>query len=429
MAGDIKEESTDLLNEYNFIVEYDIYKKYKDLDGKAFSMNQIEENYQKAKGKYKKYSSLSNKELKRLIKSKLPFLLDEFSFDEIIKKYCKDYYHFYQTLSVIIHPGDLLLTYPKLQGLNFQPLLARLAGDFLEIINKEYAETKISTKKNLASEKHLILDCSINISYLDYAAKEKEELYKAAKDIEKEFGENTDSYLFKELGNSIEEIAYDKTFGSSEIVKCKVKPIIEMSAFGHYIDKIEFSTSNSQILAKLVTKQTRIRLMDIEGVDSKDEADKAFELYKKIKPEISRDEYDDSFKYGLGFIPEKPSINKFVEDYIDSIIPKSDIFNQHMKMVYDESQFLSHAEGYMISCNTGAFMEYSPVMVFIDICAESMLDSYIDMLKTHDIIENDNKYSSIIKALSCYLSSLKNLAQKKNEMDKKFNDCKTNYVG
>ena len=52
----------ELLEYYNYICEYNSYKKYKDkLDGKQFDFKQIEENYRKAIEKYKPLLPAKNK--------------------------------------------------------------------------------------------------------------------------------------------------------------------------------------------------------------------------------------------------------------------------------------------------------------------------------------------------------------------------------
>jgi len=421
LAGKIPECATDLLNEYNYIVEYNIYKRYeKELDGKAFDFKQIQENYELTKAKYKDHVNLTPGKFKKLIGSKVPFLLDEYSFDEIIKNNCQDYYKFYRLLSVIVHPSDLLLTYPTLQNEDLQPLTFRLFSDFLDIVAKEYKEYNFKCKKTLNDELLLIFPQNINSQYLDYATKEKDSLYNIAEIIEKKFKENSMSYILKELGNSIEEMAIDKTFGFSEIVKCKFKPVMEILATYNYIRKLPH-TVETKYLEELFTISTRINLMEIYEDNSIEQINKAFELYKNVKSNISYEDFSKNYKYTLGFIPYKQSFNQFVRTLIDDFVKKDDTLNAHMKMVYDESQFLSHANGYMISSNTGAFMEYSSVIVFVDYLTLALLDYYIKWVKVYNIIEGNGSYSKFIDSILENKNTLSKIANDKNRMDKNNN--------
>ncbi|HOJ44634.1 MAG TPA: hypothetical protein PK340_01165 [Bacilli bacterium] len=427
VAGEVPQEATELINEYNYIAEYNVYKRYKDkLNGVQFDFDQIENNHELAKEKYRKHSNLSSSEFNKLIQSKVPFLLDEFSFDELIKKYSADYYQYYRLLSVILHPSDMLLTYPVLQKEDLTPLMKRLFADFIDVLIGQYIDASFIGKKTLKQEIDFIFSSGLNHIYMQHATKQKKILFNVAEIIEKAHSENTMSYIFRELGTSIEEMALDKTFGFSEVVKCKFKPVIEILAMSNYLLKLPH-TIEKHHLEQLITKHTRINLMAALDLDFSNENKDAFELMKKENKDVNKEEFLKNFKHSLGFSPKKISINKLVRSLIDDFIPKNETFNSHMKMVYDEAQLLSHANGYMISSNSGAFMEYSSVIPFVDYLISALLDYYIAEWKLYDIYEGEGKHADFISSIKNCLNDFSKEAKLKNEMDKKWQKYKVTY--
>jgi len=427
VAGEIPQEATELINEYNYIAEYNVYKRYKDkLDGVQFDFSQIEKNHEFAKEKYRKNSNLSSSEFNKLIQSKMPFLLDEFSFDELIKKYSADYYQYYRLLSVILHPNDMLLTYPVLQKEDLTPLMKRLFADFIEVLIGQYRDAAFIGEKTLKQEIDFIFSNPLNQKYMQHATEQKKILFNVAEIIKNVHGENTMSYICRELGTSIEGMALDKTFGFSEVVKCKFKPVIEILSMSNYFLKLPHTVEKHH-LEQLITKHTRINLMAALDLDFSNENKEAFELMKKENKDVNQEEFLTNFKHSLGFIPKKTSINTLVRSIIDDFIPKDETFNAHMKMVYDEAQLLSHANGYMISSNTGAFMEHSSVIPFIDYLTSGLLEYYIAEWKLYDICEGEGKSADFIASIKKCSNDFSIEAKQKNEMDKKWQPYKVTY--
>lgn len=428
LSGEISEDSNELINNYNYIVEYNIYKKYKDsLDKKEFDFNQIENNFKKAKLLYRnELSDMNSKEFKNILNSKLPFLKEEFTFDELIKKYCEGFYQYYRILSVMIHPNDIVLTVNYLKDLDFEVLEANIHLVILETINKYYASIILNSTKTLRQEIGLISSNEINNYYLRMATSQKEVLFRFAKKIEEQYDFNSQSELFKELGKTIESIALDKTFGFNEIVKSKFKMVIEMLAFNHYIANLPHDLEN-KYLAELVTKHTRIQLMEINGIDIKEKLDDAYNCYMNYDQNITYDDFKNKFSKSLGFIPQEISINKIVYDFINTLTENDIIFSNYMKMVYDESQFLSHANGYMISSNTGSFMDYSSVIVFTDLAVGYIMELYCNITQLYNETEGEHKLNKFIYDIKKSLKDFKKHAKLKNEIDDKFKNLKQNY--
>lgn len=424
--NDIPSESEELLESYNYLCEYNSYKRYKDvLDGKQFDFNQIETNFKNTKNKYREMmNDKSSNEFNHLIKSKLPFLFQNYCFDELIKAYCENLYDYYKILSVFVHPNDLYLSYPIFKELDFKELEMIMFGYVGLIITHFYKNG--TCKKNLKSEISFIVTNEFNNFYLNCATKQKEILFKYAQLIEEKMGENSQSYIFQELGLGIDNIALDKTFGFSEVVKCKFKPLVELAAMNHYIAKLPHY-EDKRYLAEIMTKHTRYRILNAYGENTDDVLKDAYNLwYDKIE-KIDFDTFKRKFDNILGFIPDGRSINKLVYDLIDDVIVDDKVFNAHMKMVYDESQMLSHANGYMISSNTGAFMEYSSVIPFLDMIISFEMNYYISYVKIYNESEGEHKYNKFIYDLNKQFKEFHKAAKAKNELDYKLKDLKVVY--
>ena len=424
--GDITEESTDLINNYNYILEYNIYKKYKDLDHKQFYFSQIESNFTDAKQVYRDdLKDINSAEFKKLISSsKTPFLFSDYSFDKLIQMYCGDYYMYYRMMSVMIHPNDLYISHDMLNDFDYNLLEARLFMDFTNaIVNYNH---KINSKKTLREEIQFIATNEFNNIYLNCATTQKKALYKIADLTFSKVGENTQGYFFIELGKAIESIAIDKTFGFSEIVKCKFKFIIELLSLQYYISKI-INTEDTEYKAKLLTKHTRIKLMEIYKIDNETEWLDAYKLYKTNVEECSYEEFKIVFSKSLGFIEDTISINKLVYTFIEDILSNDAVMCSHMKMVYDESQALSHANGYMIISNSGAFMEQSSVIPFVDRCTDFILNRFVAQWMLYIAVENDSKSKKFVYDVKKQCKIFSNAAMTKNKMEYDLKDFKVLY--
>lgn len=428
LAGDVPTDAEELINSYNYIAEYNIYKRYKSvLDKKEFNFEEIENNFKNTKSMYREVlNDINSSKFKDLLNSKLPFLKDDFTFDSLIQKYSPGFYSTYRILSVMVHPNDLLLTVDFLGSIEFEVLEANIHLVVFDIIKKCYLNVKLSSTKTLREEISLISSNEINNLYLNMATAQKKTLFKLADMIEEKHNENTQSILFRELGKAVESMAIDKTFGFNEIVKCKFKIVIEMLALNYYISTLPHNLED-QFLEELVTKHTRLKLMEIYGIDQKEKLEDAYKCYMNYDKNISFEEFKKKFFKSLGFVPGDISITKFVFNFIDALTKDNQDFGNHMKMVYDESQFLSHANGYMISSNSGAFMDYSSVIIFTDVCIEYIIELYYNRYKLYNESKGEHKYNKFIYDLNKCLKDYKKYAKIKNETDYKFKDFKVNY--
>ena len=141
-------------------------------------------------------------------------------------------------------------------------------------------------------------------------------------------------------------------------------------------------------------------------------------------------------KTTLGFLSEKKTITEFVNDFFDNIcdvgleaFPSSfdikemlDIKN-YAKLCYAEANSLSHANGYMIKSNTGAFTDYFYVILVIDVCIINIL------LKMYTAIVNFSKvnsknYNKLIYDMNKRIKKYHKLMLSKCELDLMMNPFK-----
>lgn len=430
MVGDITEDAKELINNYNYIVEYSTYRKYKSiLEGKQFLFEQIKNNFTDAKSIYRKaLDDINSDEFKKLVNSKVPFLGENYSFDALVQKYFNDLYEYYRILSVMIHPNDVNLTIDLPGQLDFEVLEANLFLPIMESMEKYYINAKLPKSKLLREEVAYISGNPLNNAYMNLATSQKQALFDLADMIEKKYNHNTQSELFRELGRSIVSISLDKTFGFTEIVKAKFKVIIEMIALNYYIATLPHFEENAY-LAELLTKHTRIKLMEIYGIDTKEKLKDAYECYLNSGDNISFEDFKIKFSSSLGFISEQTSIAKLVYKFIDDITANNEVMKAHRRMLYDESQNLSHANGYMIVANSGAFMEYSTVTTFVDESVDFLIELYYNHYKLYNDTEGEHKENKFVYDIKKYQKRYYKAATAKDKMDYAFKDCKVTYDG
>lgn len=430
LADDVDEEAEELIKYYAYIIEYNTYRKYKNiLDGKQFYFEQIKNNFSTAKDVYRKaLDDINCEEFRKLINSKLPFLRENYSYDKLIQTYCSDLYQYYRIMSVMIHPNDLNLTVDLPQNMQFELLEYNLVLPILKIIEKCYANVNLPKSKSLREEIAVISNNPLNNAYMNYASTQKQALFALADMIEKKYNHNTQSEVFRELGKSIVSISLDKTFGFSEIVKSKFKMIIEMIALNYYIAKIPH-IEGFEYLAQLFSKHTRIKVMEICNINTEESFKDAYECYLKSGDQISFDAFKEKFSSSLGFIPEPSSISKLVYQFIDDITANDEVMRAHRKMLYDEAQNLSHANGYMISANSGAFMEYSTVTTFVDISVDFLINLYYSIYKLYNDTEGNNKENKYVYDIRKYQKQYHRAAVSKDKLDYMFKDKQVTFDG
>ncbi len=428
LAGDVTKESGQLIQEYSYIAEHEMYHRYPIFDGKLFFLKDIDENFEKAKQDFLELVKLSVSDFNHLVEAKMPFLLNHKSFDSIIKKYLSEFYQFYHIISILIHPSDLLITasYVKDNSSNFSLLGIELLFNLYKVVLIVYPDITITPTKTLEYEEQYVTANPINIKYMGFVKRQCNALDHLANNLRKKMDNNTQSNILEELSNYIQSMAIDKIYGYSEIVKCKIKPVMETLAISHYIG-FRIHTLDNIYLDQLLTAHTYIQLNNVLGKDTSKEMQSSYELYKKADPNISYDDFKKLFNTNLGFIYEKTSIKKLVYNSIDDyfkIVPENAL---ELKMFYDESQLLSHGNGYMLQSNTGAFMDSSPAIEFIDRTVSYYLNRYLNTWKAYDELEGNHHNEKTIHDINKCLKEFHENGILKTKMDNKYKDSRVSY--
>ena len=73
-----------------------------------FDFEDVKKNYENTKEKYKdSITDKSGRDFKYLLRSKLPWLKQEYKFGELISTYCENLLDYYKYLSFVIHPNEI----------------------------------------------------------------------------------------------------------------------------------------------------------------------------------------------------------------------------------------------------------------------------------------------------------------------------------
>ena len=215
-----------------------------------------------------------------------------------------------------------------------------------------------------------------NNGYLEFANQQANILNRVADILDNKFSDLFPTQMLREVGDDIYLLALDKVFGYAEIIKAKFKHIVETLALEMYMNKNVYPW-----IIDLNRYNTHLRMLQVLDPEKYEEKSRFY--YKKIKKKtnIDYETFVSKTSKMLGFVDNFESINKFVYSFIEACLVSNPEYIAHIKMLYDESQALSHANGYMIGANNGAFGEYSLVLYFIDLAQKVILNLIIAHIK------------------------------------------------
>ena len=383
-AGDITADQKELFNEQYKLIEYRFYNKI-DFCDNGYSVNpqQLKENYDSACRAFET-KGYSNQEVNTFSKTRAPFLCrGKFNFNEIIEKHLPQFLDAYIYLSTHIHPS---IHYPFKDN-ECYTMIALL---ILRLVKDRYSTYKADSTPSLPFfEEELAVygvQGSITIARQLYTIQYRqcEILLEIAELYEKKFEDA--KYVpefFKEVARILYDVNTDSQLGYTENPKLKFKVIAEMFAC---FSKMSLDIINGQSFYMLMYAHELFKQHEIENIECpQDIIDFAFVHYKQIHPNstASKDTFLKAFKLANGFlIDEKAkriSLKSFVFDYLDSVLDSNlttekgaNILNQY-KVLYLESQGMSHGCGYLYFANHGAWMEDINVIVFLDIALNNIL--------------------------------------------------------
>ena len=429
-SGDVSDTQKELFNEQYKLIEYKSYKDNKlVLTGTVIDPEQMEENYLSAKSMFIKHG-FSESNVKAFLQTRVPFLCDKkFNFNSAIKKYCPNFEEAYIYLSRRIHPS----TY-------YEPVNSEYVQRIIMVI--VFMLTDRYTKQNISSKMALPYFEESKIVYgtpqlpsfgqilFDIQKKQWEITMNIADFFAKKLKENNYvSCFFREVSMVIHDINTDSHLGYCENTKLKFKAIAEMFAC---FDKTYFQKDPNQGQAAYLLMDIHEVFKDHEMLGENAPADileKAFARYKDVYPnsEISIDTFSKSFRTSTGFLIDEKgkciTLCKLVSNYIEALLSEikntdqGEKFINLYKLIYFESQNMSHGCGYLYFANQGAWSEDINVILFLDKSIQYILDKFCMISAEYHFPNEEND-----DFLELFLSSAKEMNEliaTKNEIMQK----------
>lgn len=422
---DVLKNSEYLLKGFNFMCEKDLYKKFKDLDGKYFDLSEIEKNasdyIEDFKRVYKEDFPASS--YKTIFKNRnLAFLEGNYSYLDLIEFYASEYLVEYKILSTVCHISDIKLSDEFINNYDCIKLIDRLIKDVFNEVDEYYGDSLKILKENTFEYESNLFGISFNNinPFLKYNVNEVKNIYLLASNISLNYSKfYNDTYLpavfFSRIGTEIEALSYDFCYGFYENAKSRIKPILEMISTFHFIIK---HIKSKEDLWKLKLMQLHFNL----------------NISKNIK-EVSEEEFNDlgyvNFSYNeFKGICNKSliscfgynGINQFVYEMIDDYISNKEQ-NLICKLIYAESQYFSHGNGYSLTSNLGSFKDIDSCVDIVDNLLLCSIREYSTTELVNSIYESNlhkDNYNLAIK----YLEILKENIDKKKKVRKEMKNNK-----
>ena len=429
-SGDISETQKELFNEQYKLIEYKSYKDNKlILTGTVINPEQMEENYLSAKSVFINFG-FSESNIKAFLRTRVPFLCDkDFNFNSEIKKYCPDFEDAYVYLSRRIHPS----TYYQVVNTEY---IQSIILVIIHILTDRYTKQNIHSKIELPylQESRIIYGTSQMLSpaqaLFDIQKKQWEITMNIADFFAKKLKEdNYVSCFFREVSMVIHDINTDSQLGYCENTKLKFKAIAEMFAC---FDKTYFKKDPNQGQAAYLLMDAHEVFKDYEMLDIEAPADileRAFIRYKDVYPnsQITIEAFTNSFKKSTGFLIDEEgkciTLCKLVFDYIQDLFSEikdteqGSNFIELYKLLYFESQNMSHGCGYLYFANQGAWSEDINVIVFLDGSLRYILRKFCMVSAEYQFPNEEND-----EYMELFLTSIKEmiaLIDTKNEIIQK----------
>lgn len=414
LQGDIGEVQIELLKKQVFLIEYKVYKKFDDIAEKILIPEKLQIDYDNAKAFYfeKLRDKFTDKKIKDIIKSQVPFLCNpKTNFWNIIENYLgKEYAEIYGLLSQAIHPS--LNTFYKVEELhNIMPTIVLL-------IVEEYAELS-NSKENFKNFFNNVWQYPITREYKKIIEKQCQCVNEISKVFEQYFKNGYVSNALNTIILLLQDMCTDKIMGLCEQVKSKWKILLELFAGFHemYLHLVP----KTQEYYKLLEEHQGMQFK--RNCNLKYSLDDAYKIYKEIFPNgVNQKDFENKFKEVCGYtIDEKGNVKtltQLVEKYIGLFQDKKAPIpiERSMLLNYLERHMLSHANGYMWYTNSGAWGDINIIFFLIDLCLEFMLQSILSVFTIHREVEETNEYKPIINILRNSLKRLRVLFKQQMEI-------------
>ena len=409
-AGDITESQKELFNVQYSLIEYQCYKdKIINITRDIIGFKELNKEYHTALNLFAKYGYNESK-VQKFMQTRAPFLCQErFNFNKLIKKYLPKYEKQYIYLSMLIHPSSYYATPTNEEFIAF-------TLDLLYLITQHYG------KRNIQHKELSFYQESVLIYGPEELSTPSQKLYDIQQaqwsillDIANWFHSPSEKYNYvekylKELACIVHDINTDSQLGYTENPKLKFKVIVEFFAC---FDRIYFNPD-------IEKGQASYFLMDAHEVYKSYETnnqpvpnevyDNAFSFFNKIYPNnnVDKKTFILSFKKLTGFLLDENanaiSYSTLVSEYLSKIYLDEyvEINNEKInlltlnKILYSESQFMSHGCGYLYFANQGAWMEDLNVIWFLDSAIIYMLEKFKALWNTYSILDNSNTNTALL---------------------------------
>lgn len=414
---EIEEYKLSLLNNQWKILEYNVYKLFPEFDNILYSLEDMKQKYNQASKEYESLQS-SDVNISKILKSNIPYLCKKHtSYESIISKFLsEDELKLYKTSSLLCHPHDY--------GNFKNEVIGEYLGTIIGVIYKIYHRYDEVHDISLFEEIKFLSETSGD-SYLLHELTKKQviKLIKLSQSFTKYYKKNFISNILKEISEIWLDITSDSLLGLHEQLKVKLKMIIETAALFYYI---YFKTDYPERSYKI------LKLHTIYKVSENMNFENSVKFLKEDFNDFGKDFFENQkrfeafFKKTTGFSIENKHINnisKLVTLYVDDNFKEKTIDNLEysnvVKLLYKESQLLSHANGYMFFANSGIWADD----VFVYHIVETMILKIVNQLEAvfriHRKIETTNDYKDLIKDISSTKNYIINRSKEKNKIQSK----------
>lgn len=378
--GDISDTHRKLFVEQYKLIEYESYAKgdsdkYKSL----LNLDDLSARYAEGKQKFLDVVGSESK-LKKIINSRLPFLCDEkLNYNNLIKQYCPQILDAYIYLSRMIHP----CSYDSFRDEKFYNSIFML---IIDINIERYKDLPLSPKDlPFYREQALVYgfgvpaDDNYGLKLFEIQNAQCRILKTISKEFKRVYGEK--SYVknfLDEVTLVLRDINTDSQLGYTENVKLKFKVIAEMFACFFKIYNLNANDDINYFYDMLNWHDIIKEREQLKQEITDDEKDKIYNRFIKNYPlsKLSKDEFFKVYSKQLGFLVDNdgntPSLGQLVSEYLNEQYKDAFMANNEMKikdfykLVYKESNNMSHGCGYLYFSNIGAWMDDINVIQFLD---------------------------------------------------------------
>jgi hypothetical protein len=391
------------INQYK-IFEYIMYSRYPELDPVLLSFQRIKNDYLCTIEEYRSIMpNVSEKEFRAILHSPLPFLKDpKTKYESLVRRFTTpQILSIYKSISYYIHPHDF--------GKKTISLLSDAAMIVLKDIAERLSQVSVDDKRLFTNEHKLLFNpLNQENKRLLAAFETQSRILGSVIDVfDRDFSiDNFVSNVLTNIRPLLLDIGTDLIFGLSEQAKIKWKLVIEIvTAF----DAVYFDYERAPAILRLMRIHEGFKKLENLGESTENIGALAYQEYINLySPNIDSQKFVREFRKPLGYLIDEngnvPSITRMVEGEINELYKNEMMadgtpLSVMLRVLYDESQLLSHATGYMYNANAGAFSDSILVCQSVDYLIMTILMRVQVVFSAYETIEEKNKHRTLINCL------------------------------